>query len=135
MESAELQDSLPSKNVIDVAVDMAPKDKPAAAPQLPAPAPEKQLKPTAKANGVPLEDFLSKGWTEKQMIDGGYAEYVEAAPAVPDAPTVPDAPPPAPKPEPKKVMTAAAGGIAYEAYVKQGWSDQQLIDNNLMEIK
>ena len=42
--------------------------------------------------------------------------------------------PPAPPSPSNHTMTAAAGGIAYEAYVKQGWTDAQLISNGLMLV-
>jgi hypothetical protein len=29
-------------------------------------------------------------------------------------------------------MTAAANGIAYEAYIAQGWTDAMLVQNGLM---
>ena len=37
--------------------------------------PEKVLTMTAKAGSHTLEKFLNGGWTEKKLIDGGYAEY------------------------------------------------------------
>lgn len=48
-----------------------------------------------------------------------------AAPPAPPAPTT--AAPAGPR------MTAAANGISYEAYRGQGWTDEQLIANGLME--
>lgn len=56
-------------------------------------------------------------------------------PGVPGVPPVPQAPaaPPAPAAAPAgPVMTPAAGGIPYESYIAQGWTDAQLIQNGLM---
>jgi hypothetical protein len=41
-------------------------------------------------------------------------------------------PPPAPVTPPARQMTAAAQGLPYEAYVAQGWTDAQLVQNGLM---
>lgn len=41
-------------------------------------------------------------------------------------------PPPAAPVAPVRQMTAAANGIAYEAYVAQGWTDALLVQNGLM---
>ena len=46
-------------------------------------------------------------------------------------PNVPVAPPAIPA-APMHQMTPAANGIAYEAYIAQGWTDAQLIQNGLM---
>lgn len=51
-----------------------------------------------------------------------------AAPVAMGVPNVPVAPPAAPVHQ----MTPAANGIAYEAYIAQGWTDAQLIQNGLM---
>lgn len=51
-----------------------------------------------------------------------------AAPVAMGVPNVPVAPPAAPAHQ----MTPAANGIAYEAYIAQGWTDAQLIQNGLM---
>ena len=40
--------------------------------------------------------------------------------------------PPAPGNPPNKTMTEKAGGLPYEAYVKQGWTDAQLIAHGYM---
>lgn len=55
---------------------------------------------------------------------------VAVAPAVgfSNGPAAPVAPPPAPA----KQMTAAANGVPYEEYVKQGWTDALLIQHGLM---
>ena len=54
-----------------------------------------------------------------------------AAPAAPVAMGVPNVPVAAPA-TPVHQMTPAANGIAYEAYIAQGWTDAQLIQNGLM---
>lgn len=41
--------------------------------------------------------------------------------------------PPAPGNPPKKTMTEKTGGLPYEAYVKQGWTDAQLIAHGYMQ--
>ena len=46
------------------------------------------------------------------------------------APAPTPAPPPAPVPQ--KVMTEKAGGVSYEAFIAQGWSDEQLVANGYM---
>jgi hypothetical protein len=56
--------------------------------------------------------------------------FVQVPPPVAAAPVAP-APAPAPV-APVRQMTAAANGIAYEAYIAQGWTDAQLIQNGLM---
>ena len=53
--------------------------------------------------------------------------FVQVPPPAP----APMAPPPAPV-APLRQMTAAAQGVTYEAYVAQGWSDAQLVQNGLM---
>jgi hypothetical protein len=69
------------------------------------------------------------------------APPVTVAPVVTPAPDfltppVPGAvaPPPAPAASrvPQHIMTAAANGVTYEAYVAAGWTDKQLVDNGLM---
>lgn len=55
------------------------------------------------------------------------------APApIPGAPT-PAAPPAAPAPQPQFVMTAAANGLTREQYHASGWTDEQLVQNGLMQ--
>jgi hypothetical protein len=54
-----------------------------------------------------------------------------AAPVAMGVPNVPVVPPAAPA-TPVHQMTPAANGIAYEAYIAQGWTDAQLIQNGLM---
>ena len=64
-----------------------------------------------------------------------------AAPGLPGpAPVAAPAPaPPAPAPAPEflapppKRMTAKAGGLSYDAYVKAGWTDKMLVDHGYME--
>lgn len=64
----------------------------------------------------------------------------DVAPATEDAPAALPAPVPAPVPAvslppvPVAVMTAAATGT-YEDYMGAGWTDQQLIEHGLMEVK
>jgi hypothetical protein len=110
---------------------------------------------TAAAGGAPYEAYAAQGWTDEQLISGGLMLpppapvaavlatspvaavlappvaavlapppnvaflQVPAVPAVPAAPTGP-------------VMTAAAGGAPYEAYIAQGWNDDMLRANGLM---
>ena len=55
------------------------------------------------------------------------------APPVPGAPAAPAAPPaPAAPAAPVRQMTAAAGGVTYEAYIASGWNDAQLVQHGLM---
>jgi len=42
-------------------------------------------------------------------------------------------PPPPPSAAPQKVMTPLANGIAYDDYIAQGWTDEQLIEHGYME--
>jgi len=49
-------------------------------------------------------------------------------PAAPNVPVVPVAPPAAPV----RQMTAAANGVAYEAYIAQGWTDALLVQHGMM---
>lgn len=37
-------------------------------------------------------------------------------------------------PKRKKVMTEQANGLSYDDYIKNGWNDQQLVDNGIMEF-
>ncbi len=97
---------------------------------LPSPAPAAPVM-TAKANGATYESFIDAGWTKEKMVEGGYMEAPVATSTVPAAPT-PAAPVPAPA---EPVMTAKAGGITYQAYVAEGWSDEQLIASGFMEAK
>ena len=53
------------------------------------------------------------------------AAPTQAAPATPGAPGVPVTPP-------AHVMTPKANGATYEAFIKEGWDDQQLIENGYM---
>lgn len=55
--------------------------------------------------------------------------FVQVPP--PAAAPVPTAPPPAPV-APAHQMTAAAQGVPYDAYIAQGWTDAQLVQNGLM---
>ena len=73
--SEELQLALPSLNKLDAPAQPAlpPSTPPSAAlPAPPKPEPKKVM--TAKANGVDLQGFLDKGWTEQQLIENGYME-------------------------------------------------------------
>ncbi len=35
--------------------------------------------------------------------------------------------------EPTKVMTEAAGGVTYDAYIAAGWTDEQLVEHGYMQ--
>jgi len=70
-----------------------------------------------------------------------YAGYMTpGAPAVPPAAAPSVAPPPMVSPaaaattSPGKVMTAAANGIAYDAYIAQGWTDELLVQHGMMVL-
>jgi len=52
-------------------------------------------------------------------------------PGILTPPAVPGMPPAAPA-APVRVMTPAAGGVAYEAYIGQGWTDAMLVQHGLM---
>lgn len=69
---------------------------------------------------TPAPDFLTPG--------------AVATPPVPGValPPNPPAPVPAAPAVPKHIMTAAAQGVTYEAYIAAGWTDKQLVDNKLM---
>ncbi len=64
-----------------------------------------------------------------------------AAPAAPQAQPVAAPTPPAPQPPAPpandlasgKIMLPAAQGVAYDEYIKAGWTDEQLIANGLMQ--
>lgn len=79
-DSDEVQLALPSKNIIDVEnVDAAPEKKPTALPsppveELPKPDPRPVITMTEKAKGVSYESFVTKGWSDEQLIANGYME-------------------------------------------------------------
>lgn len=52
-------------------------------------------------------------------------------PGILTPPAVPGVPPAAPA-APVRVMTAAAGGVGYDAYIAQGWTDAMLVQHGLM---
>ena len=130
----------------------APAAPPPAAPSVAAPSattsPSRTM--TAAANGVSYEAFIAQGWTDQQLIDSGmmqapasYSGFREApldgAPAnpatsvaAPSAPPAPSAAAPSATTSPSRTMTAAANGVSYEAFIAQGWTDQQLIDGGYM---
>lgn len=60
----------------------------------------------------------------------GFMDPAAAAPAAPGAPPPPA--PPAPAAPAGPVMTAAANGTTYEAYIGAGWTEQQIIDAGFM---
>jgi hypothetical protein len=51
-----------------------------------------------------------------------------AAPSMPPSPPAPPAPPAAPV----RLMTPKAGGVTYEAYIANGWTDALLIEHGMM---
>lgn len=93
----------------------APAAMPPVAPPVAAPAPA--AAPVAVA---PNPGFLT--------VPGG-----APAPATPAPGTMPPAPP-APA-APTRVMTAAANGATYEAYVQAGWTDAQMIASGVMVMQ
>jgi len=72
--SDEVAIALPSKNKLDIPAALSNESAVAAAPELPAPPPAKQVM-TAKAAGKSKEDFIATGWSEAQLIEHGYMEY------------------------------------------------------------
>ncbi len=78
------------------------------------------------------------GWTDKEIIDGGYAT-IQKQPAAPAAPVKPTAPTPPAKPIPPKptpsvpttgtVIMNADSPYTYEQLTKEyGWTDKEIID-------
>jgi hypothetical protein len=68
-------------------------------PTPPAPTPPAQItlppvkQMTAKANGLPYDDFIKQGWTDALLLEHGYMEMVNPTPpATPAAVTLPTAP-------------------------------------------
>lgn len=60
-------------------------------------------------------------------------QYVQVPPPAPAAPVPVPVPVPPPAPAaPVRQMTAAANGVAYEAYIAQGWTDALLIQHGMM---
>lgn len=58
------------------------------------------------------------------------------AAAAPASPAAPAAPAPAPAPRvPVKTMTAKAGGVPYESFVAQKWTDEALVQHGYMTIQ
>lgn len=127
-------------------------------PTLPTPA------PAAPAGLVPvpgaahsIEALRAAGWTDDQIVAGGYATRPlpvspPVAPPVPSpaastppvpapAPVTPSpsSPPPAPysgymhPPAPARVMLPAAQGQTYEAMIAAGWTDALLVQHGMMQ--
>lgn len=74
--------------------------------------------------------------TIDQMFAGVAGGAPQTAPTpgaapTPPAPPQPPAAPQAPAPAPTLQMTAAANGVTYEAYMKQNWTDELLIQHGL----
>ena len=76
-------------------------------------------------------ESLGGGAVDAAAIFGGAGDSPAAAGNTPSVPPKPSAPPKPPA-APKNVMTAAANGVSYEAYIKEGWTDEQLVENGLM---
>lgn len=99
------------------------------------------------AKGVTYESYRQAGWTDEQLIANGMmAAPVAASPVTPPPPydaymATPAAPPPVtvapppvitPPPAPQRVMLPKAGGVPYDSFVSQGWSDAQLVEHGMM---
>lgn len=59
-----------------------------------------------------------------------YPDILNPVTNIPTMPTIPIIPS-----VPKKIMTAKAKGATYEAFIAEGWSDSQLIQYGMMEVK
>lgn len=133
-ESDEVQMALPSQNIIG-SFDPGTGEI-LDTPLIEAPAGKTKIVMTDKADGMTFESFIEAGWTEPQLLADGYAEKVEVEKQA--APTPPEKKAPAaPKPEPKKVLTAKAIATetTYDEFIANGWTDDTLIEHGYMEIK
>ncbi len=134
-ESDEVQDALPSKNII-ASFDPSTGEV-IEAPLLSAPKGlEFSLEMTEKANGMTLEQFRESKWKDEDLIDQGYAVKViantEPELKIPAAPGIPAAPA---KKEPEKTMTEKAGATTYDQFITNKWTDKTLIEHGYMELK
>jgi hypothetical protein len=118
-----------------------------------APAPASGLQPTPGAAHT-IEALRAAGWTDDQIVSGGFATRPAPAPlpaAPPAAPAahIPPASPPVPTaamPSPSsppappysgfipggKVMLPAANGATYEQMIAAGWTDAMLVQHGMM---
>ena len=99
---------------------------------------------TAKAGATTYDQYIAAGWTEQQLIDGGYMTIQAPAAAASAAPPPPGATNAAPPPPSQTAvaphttilqgpqMTAKAGATSYAQYIAAGWTEQQLIDGGYM---
>lgn len=104
------------------------------------------LVPTGK-DGQTIAGLQAAGWTEQQMIDGGYATK-PTPPTPPAAPPVPPAPPAPPKPpapphtgfmdvDPNGPpsgfkMLPAAGAATYKSMIDAGWTQELLVQHGMV---
>ena len=128
---------------------------PAAASPAPA-APAAPASPPAGPVMLPAAGGVSyeaQGWTDEQLVAHGYmqpaptysgfreaplagapASPAPAPAAAPSAPAAPTAAAASATPSPTKTMTAAAGGVPYEQFVAQGWTDEQMVAQGYLVI-
>lgn len=128
-ECEELQGALPSKNSV-------PSRQTSGVSQLPPP-PAKQtvtLIATDKCTAG-LDKMREAKWSDKQLLDNGYAteQVVEPEPeAAPPPPAEEPAAPPPPEKKTGPTMTEKAGKTTYESFKAKGWTDDQLITQGYM---
>lgn len=98
-------------------------------------------------DGYTIATLQAAGWTDQQMIDGGYATKPAAPPAPPTPPAPPAPPkPPAPPAPPHSAfmnvdpngppdgfkMLAAAGGATYKSMTDAGWTHELLVQHGMV---
>lgn len=64
------------------------------------------------------------------QVDNGFSTPTPTIPVIPNVQFAGIVTPP--PPPPAKVMTPAANGVTYEAYIAAGWTDEMLIANGLL---
>lgn len=72
----------------------------------------------------------------EEIIAVDYSKHFQTPPQMPQGASpapVPNAPMPPPPPTQAKRMTAKAGGVSYEAFVAQGWTDEALRTEGYLE--
>jgi len=77
--------------------------------------------PLPPSGSVPIAPAPAPVVPVQVAPDPTFVQIVPVAPVIPVAPVAP-----------VKQMTAAANGIAYEAYIAQGWTDALLIQHGMM---
>lgn len=93
---------------------------------------------TAAAKGVPYESYIASGWDDATLIANGMMLPPAAAPVAAPPPAGAAPPPPytgfmeTPAGPPVRIMLPKAGGVPYDSYIAQGWTDAQLVQHGMM---